>query len=98
MDEDDVTMATAKEAMLSKMAASQLGYFEDEFLVHFCRNKQAPRKPPIINRGYFGRVECINSAGNAYVFNIAYRTCSIIFKPTLLQLCTTLTSNFVVIL
>lgn len=59
--DDDMTISTANEALLSKLSAIQLGYFQDELLVNFCGGRQAPRKPPIINRGYFARVECINA-------------------------------------
>ena len=60
--DDDVTISTAKEALLSKLSAIQLGYFQDEFSTHFCGGMVAPKKPPIINRGYFARVQCINAA------------------------------------
>ena len=58
---DDATIiSTANEAFLSKLAASNKGYFKDDFLPYFNVGGIIPKKPPIINRGYFGRVECIN--------------------------------------
>ena len=59
-DGDSMTIGTATEALLSKLYASRRGYFKDEFLSHLC-SKEPPKKPPIINRGYFARVECIRS-------------------------------------
>jgi O-methyltransferase involved in polyketide biosynthesis len=57
---DEMTIGTATEALLSKLSASQKGYFEDEFLPHLVGGKTAQKKPPIINRGYFARVACIS--------------------------------------
>ena len=58
---DDATIiSTANEALLSKLSASNKGYFKDDFLPYFNVGGIIPKKPPIINRGYFGRVECIN--------------------------------------
>lgn len=35
----------------------QLGYFNDNFVKYFAKN--APRRPPLINRGYYSRVSAI---------------------------------------
>ena len=51
---------TAVEALVSKASAMNLNYFEDDFLKIFCKRKE--RKPPLINRGYFARVQCIRYA------------------------------------
>jgi len=46
---------TNDDATFSKLSASKLGYFEDEFVQYFASPK-AQRMPPIINRGYYTRV------------------------------------------
>ncbi|XP_026191530.1 leucine carboxyl methyltransferase 1 [Cyclospora cayetanensis] len=48
---------TSGDAALSKFSASLLGYFPDEFLKHFVKNPT--RMQPLINRGYYSRVEAI---------------------------------------
>ncbi|KAL8439387.1 hypothetical protein Efla_001857 [Eimeria flavescens] len=48
---------TSFDAASSKLSASLLGYFPDEFLKHFVT--QPPRMQPLINRGYYSRVEAI---------------------------------------
>ena len=59
--DDELTIRTANDALGSKLSAARLGYYTDEFLELFMRNSHyCPRKPPIINRGYFARVECIS--------------------------------------
>jgi hypothetical protein len=57
---DEKTIGTATEALMSKLSAIQRGYFHDDFLPHFVGSRPGQKKPPIINRGYFARVECIN--------------------------------------
>jgi len=56
-DEEIAVQGTASEALVSKHSAMRLGYYEDKFLPVFCRKKD--RKQPIINRGYYARVECV---------------------------------------
>ncbi len=53
---------------------SYLGYFRDDFLSYFVGTRQVPKKPPIINRGYFGRVECINATLRSFVNHIGSDT------------------------
>ncbi|KAL8447621.1 hypothetical protein Emag_004231 [Eimeria magna] len=48
---------TSFDAASSKLSASLLGYFPDEFLKHFVT--QPTRMQPLINRGYYSRVEAI---------------------------------------
>lgn len=57
---DEMTIGTATEALMCKLSASQKGYFEDDFLPHLVGGRMIPKKPPIINRGYFARVTCIS--------------------------------------
>jgi hypothetical protein len=58
-DDDELSVQnTASEALISKHSAMRVGYYEDEFLPLFCRRKE--RKPPLINRGYYARVQSIN--------------------------------------
>ena len=51
---------TAVEALVSKASAMNLNYFQDDFLKIFCKRKE--KKPPLINRGYFARVQCVKYA------------------------------------
>ena len=51
-----------------------LGYFRDDFISHFVGSRQVPKKPPIINRGYFGRVECINATLQGFRKHIGMST------------------------
>lgn len=44
---------TNNDATACKRYATQLGYWEDGFLKYFC--KEAQKRPPEINRGYFAR-------------------------------------------
>jgi len=72
---DERTIYTASDALVCKYSASSLGYYNDKYLhslfaksiVKANTNSMvgAPsinplRKPPIINRGYYGRVKCID--------------------------------------
>ena len=58
---DESTMHTADDALSSKLSAIELKYFNDSYSKYFF-NKKKVRKPPIINRGYYTRVECFKQA------------------------------------
>jgi len=51
---DQAVMATSHDALATKVYASQLGYFEDEYSKLFLKNKR--KMYPIINRGTWARV------------------------------------------
>eukprot|EP00050_Salpingoeca_kvevrii_P008590 m.303806 g.303806 ORF g.303806 m.303806 type:complete len:303 (+) comp16234_c0_seq1:22-930(+) len=53
---DSAVIATNDDATNSKRSAVLLGYYQDEFIKHFCGDFPKERKPPLINRGYFARV------------------------------------------
>ena len=57
-DDELSVQGTASEALISKSSAVRVGYYKDDFLPLFCRRKD--RKPPLINRGYYARVQSIN--------------------------------------
>eukprot|EP00611_Tribonema_gayanum_P009603 TRINITY_DN1941_c0_g1_i11.p1 TRINITY_DN1941_c0_g1~~TRINITY_DN1941_c0_g1_i11.p1 ORF type:complete len:241 (-),score=48.79 TRINITY_DN1941_c0_g1_i11:2342-3064(-) len=65
---DAAVKGTADDAITGKLSAVTLGYFDDPFLVHF--SKPAPgqpsRRPPIINRGNFARMACIDKVVRAF--------------------------------
>lgn len=52
-------MATNDDASMCKRSAARLGYWQDEFLECFVKNSSI-RKPPEINRGYYGRVSAVS--------------------------------------
>eukprot|EP00752_Nemacystus_decipiens_P017718 g15886.t1 len=61
---EERVQGTANDAALGKLSAASLGYFEDRFLevlVGASRTSGEPvrRLPPVINRGNFARVSCI---------------------------------------
>lgn len=60
---DTSVQATASNAATGKMSAASLGYFEDRFLDVLAGDRMggAPRRrlPPVMNRGNFARVSCI---------------------------------------
>ncbi len=62
---DRAVQGTNDDASVSKMSCVRMGYFEDEFLTYFVR-RQA-RRPPIINRGYFARVQAIRQLLGAFL-------------------------------
>lgn len=57
MADDEGTQATNDDASECKRSAVQLGYWDDIFIGLFV--KQANRKAPEINRGYYARVKGI---------------------------------------
>jgi tRNA wybutosine-synthesizing protein 4 len=65
---DARTKFTAGDAMVCKFSAASKGYFEDRLLAPLIDKEPSiagasstqPRKPPIINRGYYARVYSIN--------------------------------------
>ncbi|KAG5176211.1 S-adenosyl-L-methionine-dependent methyltransferase [Tribonema minus] len=65
---DAAVKGTADDAITGKLSAVTLGYFDDPFLVHF--SKPAPgqpsRRPPIINRGNFARMACVDKVVRAF--------------------------------
>ena len=64
---------TASEALVSKTSAARLKYFNDDFLPIFCKRKE--RKPPLINRGYFARVQCVRMVVNKFLELTSNETC-----------------------
>ena len=57
-DDELSVQGTASEALISKNSAVRAGYYKDDFLPLFCRRRD--RKPPLIHRGYYARVQSIN--------------------------------------
>eukprot|EP01125_Pyxidicula_operculata_P019711 TRINITY_DN7166_c1_g2_i2.p1 TRINITY_DN7166_c1_g2~~TRINITY_DN7166_c1_g2_i2.p1 ORF type:complete len:279 (-),score=28.67 TRINITY_DN7166_c1_g2_i2:94-930(-) len=51
---------TNDDATLSKHSSSKLGYFKDDFVGHFVLGR-GKRMPPLINRGYYVRVNAFRS-------------------------------------
>ncbi|CAM9902909.1 unnamed protein product [Scytosiphon promiscuus] len=62
---DESVQATANDAALGKLSAASLGYFDDRFLEvlvgsdRTTDDRPVRRLPPVINRGNFARVSCI---------------------------------------
>ena len=52
---DQAVMATSNDALITKVYASEKGYFEDKYSKHFVKNKR--KMYPIINRGTWARVQ-----------------------------------------
>lgn len=52
-------IGTSDDAAISKLSATEKGYFEDPFLHYFV--PQPSRRPPLINRGYYARVAAIRA-------------------------------------
>ncbi|XP_028406729.1 leucine carboxyl methyltransferase 1-like [Dendronephthya gigantea] len=57
--QDDGVIATNDDASICKRFAVQLGYWQDNYIQHFVKN--AERKAPEINRGYYARVKGIET-------------------------------------
>jgi hypothetical protein len=60
VDDELSIQGTASDALVSKSSARKLGYYHDPFLEIFCKRggtAKDGKKPPIINRGYFARVQ-----------------------------------------
>ena len=53
--EEKAVEGTADDATLCKLYCIQKGYFQDTFLQHFV-SRAPPKRPPMINRGYWSRV------------------------------------------
>ncbi len=51
-NDDDNTMFTAEDALLSKISAIDLKYFVDPYAQIFCKKKKV-RKSPLMNRGLY---------------------------------------------
>lgn len=51
---DQAVMATSQDALVTKVYASGLGYFDDKYSKLFVKNKR--KLYPIINRGTWARV------------------------------------------
>merc|ERR1712025_879300 len=64
-DADRCIQGTNDDASVSKMSCINLGYFEDDFLRLFVRRRT--KRPPIINRGYFARVQAIRQVIDCFV-------------------------------
>ena len=57
---------TADDAALSKASSANLGYYEDDFILALLgrdevSGKKAPRRSPLINRGYYSRVAAMDT-------------------------------------
>ena len=59
-DHELAVQATADDAVSGKLSAAALGYLTDPYLKHFSRSHAPERRPPVINRGNFTRVACID--------------------------------------
>lgn len=67
-ERDQRTQLTASDAMICKHSAVMNGYFKDNLVASFINTDllkvggrpSQPKKPPIINRGYYARVHSIN--------------------------------------
>ncbi|QDZ22249.1 leucine carboxyl methyltransferase [Chloropicon primus] len=57
---DRCVQGTNDDATVSKLSCATLGYFQDDFVHLFVRRRT--RRPPMINRGYFARVQAIRQA------------------------------------
>ena len=72
-DSDFSTKSTADDALACKYSSMTHGYFSDPFLAamlsksHSATFKSMKKKPPIINRGYYARVECIRVLVSAFL-------------------------------
>ena len=72
-DEDMKIQSTANDALTSKYSSCSLGYFQDPFIKPLVDQNfpstsgRAGRKPPIINRGYYGRVQSIQTIIDAFL-------------------------------
>lgn len=55
---DDAVRSTNDDATACKLSAVHIGYYTDPFVTCFAR---LSRKAPLINRGYFARVNAIES-------------------------------------
>lgn len=51
--------ATNGDAVVSKVSASKLGYFKDDFLKYFTSRQACQRCTPLINRGTYVRVAAV---------------------------------------
>lgn len=59
---------TSSDALSCKLAASRLQYFQDDYLSFFQKyTRNEYRKLPIINRGYYARVECMARILNEFL-------------------------------
>jgi len=56
---DEGVMSTNDDATICKRSAVSLNYWDDPFVECFARGP-VTRKPPEINRGYYGRVSAVN--------------------------------------
>lgn len=73
-DSDARTQFTASDAMICKFSSSSKGYFEDPFLLKMIHKDaslstkpQQLKKPPIINRGYYARVQSIHQIIDKFI-------------------------------
>ena len=86
---DERTIYTASDALVCKYSASSLGYYKDKYLHSlFAKSIVKPntnsmvgapsinplRKPPIINRGYYGRVKCIDTVLSNFLSTTSLNT------------------------
>ena len=73
VDGDLPTKSTADDSLSCKFSSMNKGYLTDPFLAamlgksHSATFKSMKKKPPIINRGYYGRVECIRVLVSAFL-------------------------------
>lgn len=80
MADDEGTQATNDDASECKRSAVQLGYWSDPFNGLFV--KQAARKAPEINRGYYARVKGIEAFLEKF---LKVQTVSLIFSDLALS-------------
>jgi len=53
----NTVMGTSDDAAVSKLSATSLGYYQDDFLKYFVSGES--RRAPLINRGYYARVAAV---------------------------------------
>jgi len=63
--QDEATKKTAQDALFSKICASKLGYFTDDYSHLF--TKSTKKMMPLINRGTWTRVFSVRSLVNNFI-------------------------------
>ena len=58
---DEGVMRTNDDATGAKLSCVESGYFSDEFVTHFVRQRggRPARRPPLVNRGYYARYAAV---------------------------------------
>eukprot|EP00924_Labyrinthula_sp_SR-Ha-C_P016902 maker-scaffold_6-snap-gene-18.48-mRNA-1 protein AED:0.02 eAED:0.02 QI:44/1/1/1/1/1/3/106/365 len=57
---DNAVEATSDDAALSKLSSINLNYYDDPFMQYLVGRSKPVRRSPLINRGYFARVQARN--------------------------------------